>query len=49
MIHILLIQAIVKAASFAAYSVALRFTGDAGFATGLHNGEIEDQAYERIN
>ena len=32
-----LIPAITKAASFAAYSVALFTTGDASFATALHN------------
>ena len=32
-----LIPAITKAASFAAYSVALLTTGDASFATGLYN------------
>lgn len=31
------IPAITKAASFAAYSVALLITGDASFATALHN------------
>lgn len=34
--------AITKAASFAAYSVALLTTGDASFATALHNLQIED-------
>ncbi|WP_435645204.1 hypothetical protein [Butyricicoccus porcorum] len=37
-----LIPAITKAASFAAYSVALFTTGDASFATALHNLQIED-------
>lgn len=37
-----LIPAFTKAASFAAYSVALFFTGDASFATVLHNLQIED-------
>ena len=37
-----LIPAITKAASFAAYSVALLTTGDASFATALHNLQIED-------
>ena len=37
-----LIPAITKAASFAAYSVALFTTGDASFATALHNFQIED-------
>lgn len=32
-----LIPAITKAASFAAYSVVLITTGDASFATALHN------------
>ena len=32
-----LIPAITKAASFAAYSVALLITGDASFATALRN------------
>ena len=32
-----LISAITKAASFAAYSVALLITGDASFATALRN------------
>ena len=36
------IPAITKAASFAAYSFALFFTGDASFATALHNLQIED-------
>lgn len=36
------IPAITKAASFAAYSVALLTTGDASFATALHNLQIED-------
>ena len=36
------ISAITKAASFAAYSVALLITGDASFATALHNLQIED-------
>lgn len=31
-----------KAASFAAYSFALFSTGDASFATALHNLQIED-------
>ena len=37
-----LFPAITKAASFAAYSVALRTTGDASFATALHDLQIED-------
>lgn len=37
-----LIPAITKAASFAAYSVALYSTGDVSFATALHNLQIED-------
>ena len=37
-----LIPAITKAASFAAYSVALFTTGDASFATALHKLQIED-------
>lgn len=37
-----LIPAMTKAASFAAYSVALLTTGDASFATALHNLQIED-------
>ena len=37
-----LIPAITKVASFAAYSVALFTTGDASFATALHNLQIED-------
>ena len=37
-----LIPAITKAVSFAAYSVALLTTGDASFATALHNLQIED-------
>jgi hypothetical protein len=37
-----LFSAITKAASFAAYSVALLTTGDASFATALHNLQIED-------
>ena len=37
-----IIPAITKAASFAAYSVALLTTGDASFATALHNLQIED-------
>lgn len=37
-----LFPAITKAASFAAYSVALLTTGDASFATPLHNLQIED-------
>ena len=37
-----LIPAITKAASFAAYSVALLTTGDASLATALHNLQIED-------
>ena len=37
-----LIPAITKAASFAAYSIALFTTGDASFATALHNLQIED-------
>ena len=37
-----LIPAITKAASFAAYSVALLTTGDASFATALYNLKIED-------
>ena len=37
-----LIPAITKAASFAAYSVALLTTSDASFATALHNLQIED-------
>ena len=37
-----LIPAVNKAASFAAYSVALLTTGDASFATALHNLQIED-------
>ena len=37
-----LIPAITKAASFTAYSVALFTTGDASFATALHNLQIED-------
>ena len=36
------IPAITKAASFAAYSVALFTTGDASFATALHKLQIED-------
>ena len=32
-----LISVLTKAASFAAYSVALLITGDASFATVLHN------------
>ena len=37
------IPAFTKAASFAAYSFALLFsTGDASFATALHNLQIED-------
>lgn len=36
------IPAITKAASFAAYSVALLTTGDASLATGLRNLWIED-------
>ena len=38
----LIIPAFTKAASFAAYSVALLTTGDASFATALHNLQIED-------
>jgi len=37
-----LIPAMTKAASFAAYSVALLTTGDASFATTLHDFQIED-------
>lgn len=37
-----LIPAMTKAASFAAYSVALLTTGDASFATALHDFQIED-------
>ena len=37
-----LIPVMTKAASFAAYSVALFTTGDASFATALHNLQIED-------
>ena len=37
-----LILAITKAASFAAYSIALFTTGDASFATALRNLQIED-------
>ena len=37
-----LIPAMTKAASFAAYSVALLITGDASFATALHSFQIED-------
>jgi len=37
-----LIPAVTKAASFAVYSVALLTTGDASFATALHNLQIED-------
>lgn len=37
-----LIPVITKAASFAAYSVALFTTGNASFATALHNLQIED-------
>ena len=37
-----LIPAITKAASFAAYSVALLTTSDGSFATALHNLQIED-------
>lgn len=37
-----LFPAITKAASFAAYSVTLFTTGDASFATPLHNLQIED-------
>ena len=36
------IPAMTKAASFAAYSVALLTTGDASFATALHSLQIED-------
>lgn len=36
------IPAITKVASLAAYSVALLTTGDASFATALHNLQIED-------
>ena len=36
------IPAFTKAASFAAYSFALLITGDASFATALHNLQIED-------
>lgn len=36
------IPVITKAASFAAYSVALVTTSDASFATALHNLQIED-------
>ena len=36
------IPAITKTASFAAYSVALLTTGDASFATALHNLQIKD-------
>lgn len=37
-----LIPVIAKAASFTAYSVALLTTGNASFATALHNLQIED-------
>lgn len=37
-----LIPAITKVASFAAHSVALLTTGDASFATALHNLQIKD-------
>ena len=37
-----LIPAFTNAASFAAHSVALLITGDASFATTLHNLQIED-------
>ena len=37
-----LIPVMTKAASFTAYSVALFTTGDASFATALHNLQIED-------
>ena len=37
-----LIPAMTKVASFAAYSVALLTTGDASFATALHDLQIED-------
>ena len=36
------IPAITKAASFAAYAFTLFSTGDASFATALHNLQIED-------
>lgn len=41
-VNVQFIPAIIKAASFAAYSVALLTTGDASFATVLHSLQIED-------
>lgn len=44
-----LIPAITKAASFAAYSVALFTTGDASFATALQQFTDRGLSYERVN